>query len=1676
MDKNPRPVTTQYNPIPRVNIPTRTHYPERFINPAIIQELFLRISEGDISRIKDFILTNNITLYVKDDFGNTVLHHVIKNSNFTNSERIELVKFLIDRGAPIVAYNNENITPLHLASKFQYEEIIDILLTKGADPNSTDNQFMIPLHYAIQGYNTDCKSVRKYKIDNLINDQNVQKPNEIILKLNNAIEDYLFENPKLNKYLIHFKRTLMNYINIYGTEYSKLKLELMSDINNLLSNDLPQDQLSNNINNKFLSVKQNLSKNLSNKLKHTLENFDIRPGLKSGPDQNKVLPYTDNEILNTFVNENKKNLNMNIEYMSLEPKRSIELFDNLFTKTDNIIIDIKNLYWYNAGFYINTNNSANNMVFEMKRYLAINRNELLIYDISLDNYNDTFNNNSNIYTNYLIDLTANNNISWNNNVDLLKIDKNYIRPTDIRRGFVYRINQSKNEYNATTITDDRNPADLNNILPDSVSQKPNVRGRPLIIIEQGTPFPNINLNDRNEINNIIGNLNIIMGGSNGNTSTIDTFGYIDYDYTIISKFRYYILRIKRYLDVIEKNNQVILNHQKSQTFLYIPEIIYLNLTYGINCLLFLKLLSDEAKNIKEKLTSLINVFDNMLNKNKNIPHSFYLDLAKDTVKNMNDYFSNLDTKQYFRNIITTLTYNNNFIKYINNQSFIDYVNKYNNMFGKGFFYKEETDIYSNLFDNVIQQINFDNLDYDKFEDLFRTHNINSKNIADPNFVKNLKKLKKDIIEKCIPQISVYSKSNYITNNINTSLQNNIRLLYDYVILDPTNPNYNSLNRSNEIIVTLNIISNPQIFPNIEQHESHPGFLLEISGTLPLRNIKSTNNNRYDIFDLIGLEESKPKLQDSSEGKIGNYGLMNVGNFKKSNVALAIVSSDINIHFRLIKYNMVSYFIAYAYGYITNKVKTAKKYQKKFKNALDHYNNYINNNLHVNRNVNNYEILLSTVGKLADNILIIFIKQCIETSALYNANTLFNFIENETGQSYVLSKITQKPYAEIVATQDYGFKLHLDEIIDEVVHKFLAHPITNDIINSSYQLNFTSLLLDNDVFDRKNIVALYNYSLNSQKIIKQCYSINNEVINKLIQKSQINKKDFAGNSPIFYAIETQNIDAINLLLSHGANVNINNVKNNIGVTPLEFGKKLYKAHVEVLNKYPNFITSLTTPIYDKLKEIIKQNPTFKNNIIRYADIFLPTILIIINHYLFNQSKNYPKNWSFEKMKNLSKIITGNENYLINPKFPLLNINANKLVNTGIAGTNVLMDKKKVTDAQINMLNNKIRELTNSNNSLEQELSTLTNTNNQIEINRAYEIQTRININMNNINIYTDQINKLYNVSNTLTDNKVIIENNNSNTNIPNILNNAYDYFNTNNVLDFYDNIFWKLLNNKYKKSYYVSVDYRSYPDLLKQYIYNNNINITLIQPFLQNFVYNSLHNNDSDIVTKINLISELYDNVLLPISKDYEELPLEYNYSNYALKQSIDIIVHSFKHTLLTSMYHSIIKIITKYLKSINPESIVNNNSYTSLKYNEMEYSEFINFITEGILTTKDNGESSLIKFIFDTLPLKLVKITLNIFDGENDPDRMYNRDGLYERIPEIIINNITVPINENSSLIKNIKEILIPYFKDFNDLFINEAKNLIDGYYGYIISESNMLHILSLLLNQSIKEGNIINN
>jgi ankyrin repeat protein len=88
------------------------------------------------------LISNKDTVNNKNDQGETALHLAVKSKNQ------ELIKVLIDKGADIEASTNIKATPLHYAASFANAEIINLLVERGANVNALDNNNELPIDWA----------------------------------------------------------------------------------------------------------------------------------------------------------------------------------------------------------------------------------------------------------------------------------------------------------------------------------------------------------------------------------------------------------------------------------------------------------------------------------------------------------------------------------------------------------------------------------------------------------------------------------------------------------------------------------------------------------------------------------------------------------------------------------------------------------------------------------------------------------------------------------------------------------------------------------------------------------------------------------------------------------------------------------------------------------------------------------------------------------------------------------------------------------------------------------------------------------------------------------------------------------------------------------------------------------------------------------------------------------------------------------------------------------------------------------------------------------------------------------------------------------------------------------------------------------------------------------------
>jgi hypothetical protein len=78
----------------------------------------------------------------KNNDRRTLLHIAVSKG------RVDVISFLLERGADPNAKNIFGWTPLHIAAFFGHVDVVRVLLEYGADPRIADNEGHIPLDYA----------------------------------------------------------------------------------------------------------------------------------------------------------------------------------------------------------------------------------------------------------------------------------------------------------------------------------------------------------------------------------------------------------------------------------------------------------------------------------------------------------------------------------------------------------------------------------------------------------------------------------------------------------------------------------------------------------------------------------------------------------------------------------------------------------------------------------------------------------------------------------------------------------------------------------------------------------------------------------------------------------------------------------------------------------------------------------------------------------------------------------------------------------------------------------------------------------------------------------------------------------------------------------------------------------------------------------------------------------------------------------------------------------------------------------------------------------------------------------------------------------------------------------------------------------------------------------------
>ena len=113
-----------------------------FTTAAESQEIFDAVKNKDIKKAKELIEIDASLVNSKDEAENTPLHHAAMIG------AVEMIEYLLSRGADINAQNTQLNTPLNEALQNRNENSSILLIKKGADHSKTNIFQQTPLHKA----------------------------------------------------------------------------------------------------------------------------------------------------------------------------------------------------------------------------------------------------------------------------------------------------------------------------------------------------------------------------------------------------------------------------------------------------------------------------------------------------------------------------------------------------------------------------------------------------------------------------------------------------------------------------------------------------------------------------------------------------------------------------------------------------------------------------------------------------------------------------------------------------------------------------------------------------------------------------------------------------------------------------------------------------------------------------------------------------------------------------------------------------------------------------------------------------------------------------------------------------------------------------------------------------------------------------------------------------------------------------------------------------------------------------------------------------------------------------------------------------------------------------------------------------------------------------------------
>jgi chorismate mutase len=674
-------------------------------------------------------------------------------------------------------------------------------------------------------------------------------------------------------------------------------------------------------------------------------------------------------------------------------------------------------------------------------------------------------------------------------------------------------------------------------------------------------------------------------------------------------------------------------------------------------------------------------------------------------------------------------------------------------------------------------------------------------------------------------------------------------------------------------------------------------------------------------------------------------------------------------------------------------------------------------------------LYVVLGRLIDKNINQLLDYTIKQSA---ANWITDIVRNDN-RFQSIADVTTNTIQQIIK-KDYS-KIQLSDADKNTLYDVLQ----KDVSKAFYllpQIEFNPDAIPfttqkREVADPKKFIQyLYNinYTPSNTTDYYKCYLINPAIIEKLINSDTLNAQNSDGNTPLHIAAQFGYPEIINILKKHGANMNT--FRNNYGKTPANIIYDRIRSH----NSYTNgstvidSISNFVLPFNDLLVGRLSDEK-FKNNIMRNITLGVPISLVIYNHMFFMFLENSRYGFTREMKTGLQTLF---DKYLQLPKvyFPidLFQIDSDAELQSILIGSdpvnqtvyNINASNRKKIEFQQTRLNN----ITNQINSL------------QLERNNTTDQAQRIAIDNNIVKLIAErndaqsQINKLTARDQVVVDPTLINTYKNNLDNISNELSNR-----ALTPVQFYQNAFSR-----------ISKDPVTQQNIWYHYLYKTlNKAPSMIFSQLSRLINSELgvfdFGNDADFNREMAVINQFMSKVKKYIEdKDFMGPDLD---NNPALETEFEQLIYLINLLLTPS--------------AIN---ILYNQIYTYIKESQLDTVDPVQVI-DDISSTKFNNQT-IESYMYNILPKFAVKYYTNTYQNSMDPARrITSSNDLFNPIIDIIKANKSMLISNDSTLLNNLREYLIPFLSNSYQNFITTIRLATYGYSRYLLNSSQLVDIMS---------------